>query len=419
MMHSMTLKDVPATFIGDAFVEQPVSTEWKAIYYDYDYIAAEQRLQLARRYQQEYVKLDSRFDNLRFSQSWLTSQKSLESAQLLIDYVTILAPYLRQRGLRAELLRWCEDGLNACHLLRQNAGFLLLLRGEIQLTLGLWNEAQESVQQAIALSEADFPDIYAHALMVIGEILFNRGEYTIALATLEKAASLPSNHQTQERLATYHSEKAAYHLNRGEFDTALSLYLEADRLQKRGETQESSHHTLLMLGVTYRKKKEYEPSVHYLQRLIEQGELHKDQETTATACHHLAWTYLEIGNTQEARHLCGRAIALYERIGNARGLSDAYEQLGCLSLAEEHALASIPHFKQSLVMRLELKNMHGAASSLRRLAVAYLALGKYITALKYLWRSLSLYYQLGMLSRQRVLDINRQLFQAFVKRLKR
>src|SRR5579863_7908369 len=93
---------------------------------------------------------------------------------------------------------------------------------------------------------------------------------------------------------------------------------------------------------------------------------------------------------------------LYEKIGDQRGTADAYEQLGCIALAEGKATEALPYLQCSLTIRRQLGNQHGAASSLRRLALAHLGLRQMRHTLWYMWQSLSLYWRLGMLSRWRL-----------------
>src|SRR5689334_6385696 len=70
-------------------------------------LAAEHRLVLARRYQDQFERLDTEFANLRTSQSWLASQDDVAAAQQVIQYAEVLAPYLLQRGLGVVLIQWC------------------------------------------------------------------------------------------------------------------------------------------------------------------------------------------------------------------------------------------------------------------------------------------------------------------------
>ena len=370
-----------------------------------DRLAAKRRLDLARRFQHQHDRLDDEFANLRASQSWLATQDSEEAAHLLIDYVRVLAQHLRQRGLDAELLRWCKDGLRACDKLRRNAGWLLLLRSQAQNALGQWDDATASIQAAIEASEGKDPSAFAQAILALGRLQLNRGNYRVALETLAKAESLLSEQSDYEGLATARSEIAAYHLNRSELDKALSLYHEVDRLRRQAGATEASDHTLLMLGVVYRRKKDYEQALTYLQRLLERSETRRNRGATATAAHHLAWVHLNQGDSLQARRLCGRAIALYEELGDTRGASDAYEQLGLIALTGEQRQEALSLLERSLVIRRQLGNQEGAASSLRRLAAAHIRMRHLTAAACDLWQSLSTYRRLGVLSRQRFIAI--------------
>ncbi|MCL4298984.1 MAG: DUF2225 domain-containing protein [Anaerolineae bacterium] len=370
-----------------------------------DRLAAGNRLNLARHYQEQYDRLDLEFTNLRISQVWLANQGGEAEAALLLAYVETLAPYLRQRGLNAELLRWCKDGLSACRRLEQNPARLLLLRSEAQNLLGRWTDTVASIQAAIGASQESDPPTHAQAVLALGRLWFNQGDYDKALKTLAEAETLLEAQADYTGVATVRSEFAAYYLNRGELDQALSLYLEVDRLRKQAGATETSDQILMMLGVVYRKKREYDRATAYLQQLLTRAQARGNKGAEATAAHHLAWVYLNKGNASEARRFCGQAMTLYDEIGDLRGASDAFEQLGLVALAGGENEEALFHLKRSLSVRQELSNQHGAASSLRHLALAYLRMGHLGAAVSYLWQSLWAYHRLRMLSRQRWLAI--------------
>jgi len=353
--------------------------------------------------------LDSEFANLRGCQSWLANQDGTKEVHLLLEYLRVLAPYLQQRGLQAELVGWCKAGLHASEIVQQHAGWVLFLRGEAQNALGRWSEASESFRAAIEASEREDPQTHARALLALGRLQFNQGAYGIAFETISAAEACLAQRVDDEQLMTVRGERAAYHLNRGDLDKALSLYLEIDRRRQYAGAPEPSDHMLLMLGVVYRKKKDYERATEYLQRLLERGEVQRSRSTTATAAHHLAWVYLSRGDLRQARSLCGRVIMLYEEIGDERGLSDAYEQLGCIVLAAGQAGEAVAHLQRSLFMRRQLHNQQGEASGLRHLAIAYFTLGHLGAAFRHVWQSLLIYHRLGVLSRQRIVSMLREL----------
>jgi tetratricopeptide (TPR) repeat protein len=373
------------------------------------YLSATIRLRLARRHQDQYEWLDAEFANLSGCQSWLASQIDSDESRLMLEYLRVLTPYLQWRGFQAELVSWCESGLRASKAVQQHPGWVLLLRGEAQNALGRWDEASESFRAAIEVSEQEDPQVHARALLALGRLQFNQGAYGIAFETMGKAETYLAQTMDDERLMTVRGEMAAYHLNRGDLDKALALYLEIDRRRQSTDVPEPSDHILLMLGVVYRKKKDYKRAAEYLQRLLERGEVQGRPGTTATAAHHLAWVYLSQGDLRRARGLCGRAIALYKEIGDERGLSDAYEQLGCIVLAAGQGKEAVQHLHRSLLIRRHLHNQQGEASSLRHLAIAYITLGHLKAAFIHLWQSLLIYHHLGVLSCQRMFTMLREL----------
>lgn len=373
-------------------------------------IAARARLNLVRRYQRQHERLDAEFDNIRVSHSWLADQDSEEAACLLVSYVETLGPYLRQRGLNGVLLQWCVEGLEAAAKLRRDLAPLVLLRSEAESALGRWDEALDSIQTAIAESQEVEPHTYARAVLALGRLQFNQGDYKTALDTLSRAETLLVELSDYEGVATVRAEFAAYHLNRKELDQALALYLEADELHRRAGGAGVSTHTLLMLGVVYRKKGNHEQAIAYLQQLFEHSEVQGNRGGMATATHHLAWVHFDQGNLVQAQRLCGRAIDLYNEIGDERGVSDAYEQLGCIALAQGNIAEAIPHLERALSARRQLGNQQGAASTLRHLAVAYFRWGRLVTASRFLWQSLVLYGRLGVLNRRRLLATLREFF---------
>lgn len=381
-----------------------------------DRLAAEARLELARRYEDQYDRLDNEFPNLRVSQSWLAAQDSKEAACFLVAYVEVLASYLRRRGLDAVLRQWCEDGLRACKTLRRNPGWLLLLMSEAQNALGRWEESAATIGAAMEASVVEDPPTYARAVLALGRLQLNQGDYETALTTLAEAERLLSEQSDYEGVASAHAEVAAYYLNRRELDKALALYQEVDRLRRQAGAVEASNHTLLMLGVVHRKKEEYEQAAVYLQMLLERGKSQGNPGAMATAAHHLAWVRLDQADVSTARHLCGRAITLYEDIGDVRGLSDAYEQLGLIALSEGRKEEALSHLERSLHVRRQLGNQHGVASSLRRLAIVHLKMGHPLLAVQKLWQSLNTYWRLGVLSRQRLSAILREVIGGTVAR---
>lgn len=353
--------------------------------------------------------LDSEFGQIQNAYHWLGEQDGAETARLLIALVEDLGQYLQRRTLPRTLLAFCQNGLLAAQKLGANPGPLLLLTFEAYWAIGEWGKALTSVQSAIEATQGAEAKTYAQAILALGRLQLNRGEYGLALQTLSSAERLLTELSDEEGLATAKAEIAAYHLNRNELRKALSLYLEADRLRRKVEPFAPSDHTLLMLGVVYRRRQDYERAAQYLSELIERGKAQNNRAATATATHHLAWVYFEQRKLARARELGEQAKDLYEEFGDPRGSSDADEQLGLIALAEQDFEAAKLYLERSLQIRQQLGNQQGAASSLRRLAKLNLRQRNWGAGLHFLWESITLYSRLGALSYQRVFSIVQDL----------
>lgn len=380
--------------------------------------AAQCRLEMARQYQDQFERLSHEFPNLRVARAQLVHQEDVASAQLLLAYVETLHPYMQRSGLDNELVEWCSDGLVAARRLNQNPGWLLLCLGGAQNRLGRWQEAEESFRAAREVSQGWDKHMYAQATLELGRLQLNRGDYRIALETLAEAEAILNDSNGDEGLAIARAEVAAYYLNRGELDQALTHYQQAEQHYRRSGAQAPSDHLTMMLGVVYRKKREYEPAVYYLEQLLARGESLKDRSTMAPAAHHLAWVYLNLGELEQARHYCGQAMTLYEEMQDPRGASDAYEQLGMILLAEGRAAEAIAQLERSLAIRRQLGNQHGAASSLRHLALAHWQAGQRFLACRELVTSMRIYWRLGVLSRHRLYNTGRELYEWLSQRRK-
>ena len=368
-------------------------------------------LQFAQSHQNDFDAIDQESANFQLVRRWLFDQNDMRAAESLIALIKVLTAYLHRPELAAELLTYCQGGLQACKHIDLNPGWLYLLRYEAHNFLGEWNRALADAETAIRVAHGTDPTSHAKAMLAWGCLQFNRGNYPVALDTLTQAEPLLTAINDLEGVATVRAQFAAYHLNRGELNQALASYLEVDRLRRQIDPTGPSNHTLLMLGVVYRNMGDFETGAEYLKRLLERGEATKNPGVIATASHHLAWLRLRQQNMAEARRLAAQAKQLYLKINDPRGASDTDEQLGLIAILDKDIDAAETHLKHSLTVRQELGNQQGAANSLGLLADVYARKGQIWLGVYYMWHSWRLYYRLGVLTRQQILKKARQFWQ--------
>lgn len=348
--------------------------------------------------------LDVEFPQIRQIFTWFSSLKDPRFLQLVID----LSSYLETRSLYSVLLNYCRTGLQIAGMHNANPGRLLILTSEAYFSLGKWERAFSSIKDAITLTKNDDPPAYAQATLALGRLQINKGEYRSALQTLKTAEELLSALSDIEGVAAAKSEVAAYLLVRGEYQQSLQQYLEIDAMLR--QQNERVNHATFMLGVVYRRLKQYSLALHYLKEAFEHSRMQNNRNGMAMALHHLAWVYYDQHKWAKAKQLGIQAKSIYCEIENPRGDSDADEQLGLIAFHEKDFKSAVFCLEQALSTRLRLGNQPGAASTMRRLARIYLRNRNIIAGFRYLLRSFLLYYRMKMLSRQRLLRIFKSPF---------
>lgn len=367
---------------------------------------ADYYLAFISRYARRSDLVDQEFLQIQQVCTWLSKQNHPQFLQLLKD----LALYLQARSLHSVLLNYCRAGIRIANISNTNPGWLLTLIYEAYFAQGEWEKAATSIRQAIALTETDDPRAHAQAILALGRLQINRGDYRPALQTLRTAEELLRAAGDLEGVASAKAEVAAYHLVRGEYQQALNLYLEVDAIRRKLNPNEPASHSLLMLGVVYRRLKNYPAALSNLNELLSYARSQKNRSAMATAMHHLAWIYYDQRNLEEAKRLGMQAKAYYWDIKDPRGASDSDEQLGLIAFQERDFDTADFYLKETLSTRLKLGNLPGAASTLRRLSTLHLRKGDILMSMRYLVRSLLLYYRIGALGRQRIIKLFRGIF---------
>ncbi len=375
-----------------------------------DLIAAKVRLKIAHRYQNDRTRLNDEFPNLCLSQEWLAARQNEETAHLYISYTEQLYSYLQEQGHNADLLQWCKNSIRACEYVERNPCFFYYLLGDASHALGRWNDAIGYAEQAIQLSQGSDEKTHARAMLLKGRIQFSQGAYTSALTTLAQAEILLLQQKDYENFVRAKLDTISYYVSKGDIDAALAGYRDIEAFQQEKDEMTFMSYTLLMIGVSYRRKKEYAQAKVYFQRALQYSEARQHRRDTATNYHHLAWFYLEQGDLHQAQAFCDKALTLYKETGDNRGVADAYDQIGCIMQKRKSFHEAATHFHRSLDLSSQLGSRHGIACSLRRLGVLYMRHWHLFKGIRYLYESFTAYHNLGILSRKRVFKILKEIW---------
>lgn len=371
-------------------------------------------LKVLKRPSTDLSAIDNRFAHIEQLLNWLANRNDALPAQNLLTLMERLQSYFEARSLYNVVLKNYEACLNACQRLGKNPAPVYFSTYRAHWGLGEWDAAEKMIQLAVEENARLSPVEYANALKFLGSLQLNQGNYRTALATFAKSKELFRGMHDDAGVASVTFEEAAYYLNITQYPTAFKLYSELldFELARNGKSSDS---TLLMMGVITRRLKRYDESIHFHEQLFDRGEANKIKSASATAAHHLAWTYLEAGETAKAKTLGEKALESYVAIKDPRGESDAYEQLGLIAMMAKQYDESRWLYEQSVTLRKQLGNQHGLASSLRRLAKLNLIQARYGAAISYLFQSLAMYKKIGMLSPGRIRKFISDTFSRIIK----
>lgn len=399
----------------------------------------EARLRHARHYaekvthqskqQADYAWVDVELGQLQQVQSHLGSLDDDTSAQILISITENVALAMYNYGQRIQMLEWCNRALSVADRIDHDSGSLLIAKGRLESALGNIDEATETYQKAV--DDSDPASLaYAQALLALSGITLNRGEYQGVRDQLGDIAALLRKHGHDDYVVLVDYQNAMYDFRHGNFEAALSTFLDLDNrlrdnptlasLYPGTEVTELQYTVWFAIGCIYRKlaigsirrrQHYYEKALHYLHMLHKESQARIHSEMQAASAHHIGWVYLNQGQREQALTFAHISQEVYEKLNRVAGMADVYEQVGLIHIAMGQPEHGLFYVQRSFDLRTQIENKHGAASSMRRVAIAQFHLKQWWQSFASLVRSIQMYQSMGVLGVKRVIGISLELFE--------
>lgn len=372
------------------------------------------QIRLLRQQPPDWQLLDAELPNLLKTMEWLSQQKMREFPEQLLQMVIAFADYANAHSLNHVVMKYLPVCLKAAKHRTRYLSKALLVGYQASWAIGSWDQAMRYIKQAVKVSETGDAQVHHQAMKYLGSSQINRGEYQEALRTLQKAHKLSEQRNDLEGEIDAIREEAAYYLDKDEYGMALNMYqgIEKYELNHRGER---SIHTLLMLGVVYRKMKLLEEATRMFKNILALPAEKLTQNDRATTLHHLAWVRCDQKRFAEAKSLANQALEIYQNGQNFRGISDVFEQIGEIAFFEGDTAVAEKNYIACASSRRRLHNQPGYASITRRLSKLYQSEGKSLKGLHYLILSTVTYLRVGNLTPARM---KRFFVDPWLKRLK-
>jgi tetratricopeptide (TPR) repeat protein len=375
----------------------------------------------------------------------------LATLRALVDEKTNLSLYshLLYRGKSKRLLDLTELLLSRFQTVDDRQYFLKILQAKSFESLGQRSEAIQ-IYEKICAEEPSTSLEYVEAFSRLAGCQVQMGNYDIGIPNIEEALARIEklDFRRVDIEADLIEHLAFYRMNSGNLDEASRLFETVLKLREKENIVTALVNPLGHQGIVSRKRA---ASQKYLIRLLVSNFLHLlrlpymaklffdkfceplmpelnenyakaeslfnqaydlsdeigDENVKSWVSHHLAWVLINKGQAISAESYALQALETYKKIGDRRGLSDCHEQLGRIYLAvdNKNTDAAKSHFSQSLNIRNEIGNLHGAASSTLNFSFLYWHTGNYFKSVRFLLKGMKKYREVGLLNPKRILAI--------------
>ncbi|WP_033337805.1 ATP-binding protein [Catenuloplanes japonicus] len=266
---------------------------------------------------------------------------------------------------------------------------------------GPWEQAIALQQAATDSSVRQHDDAgHAAALRELGEVHYQRGHHSDAIAALRGALAVLRHRPDRDALeALVRTRLGAALRQKGKPAEAVAVLTEALGTLRRQEDRVGEAEALMELGMARTRLADHDGAVTALREAVAMQQRHGSLQSCALTLNHLGAVLQYRGDREEAAGAHQRALELYGMLNDLHGQAAAHNYLGHLwcEAGEYRRAAEVLAASLPLHDRLGSTGV-GLSNALLYLGHAYRELGHYEEAREATRRALALYRNLGSLA---------------------
>ncbi len=315
-----------------------------------------------------------------------------------------LYEYFLFNELSGELLTITQEILSSLKETKHDLTFAKLLKARAMSRISNQIDEARLLLEELFNNSLVGTEIHIQSLAYLGIRQVNSGLYQEGIENLKsalvKADELESESTLKiKELKTDILENLAfYEMNIGNFQEAIKLYSNVIKLREDLGLFHKIIGSLTHQGIISRKIGKYDEARLFLEIAKNRAIEIESESQLVWISHHLAYVLLNQGNLDMSEELCKSSIKGYQKFDNQWGLSDCYEQMGLIYLAQKEFSKAEEYFRLSLNIRETIGNRHGSASSTLDLALTFWNMLDFPKAIFYILKGFYLYYKLGILT---------------------
>src|SRR5688572_10865519 len=182
---------------------------------------------------------------------------------------------------------------------------------------------------------------------------------------------------------------------RGDYSSAFQLATDALDILEKYHDYSAIARCLNSIAAIYYEQKQYDAALDNFKRALEAARLGNDQTTIARSLNNIAFTNLYLHQDDSAKYYAELGLMASQKAKSKYLEGYAYRTLGDIDLRNKKVEAGLGKFWNALLLADKVENKFLKASTLHRVAKAYVLLNQPDEALKYLLENIVVAKQFG------------------------
>ncbi|MGD2251107.1 MAG: tetratricopeptide repeat protein [Candidatus Methanofastidiosia archaeon] len=257
---------------------------------------------------------------------------------------------------------------------------------------GGWDEAKKDLEVGIEVCEGKEK---ADSIMALGTIYFRKGEWDTAMGLYRESQKIFKKLGDRHGLAQTYNNLGSVYAKKGQWDTAIEYYEKSKEIKEKLGDVHGLASTYGNLGSVYYRKGQWDTAIEYYEKSVEISEKLGDIHGLAQTYGNLGLVYADKGEWDTAIEYYEKSVEIKEKLGDIHGLAQTYNNLGLVYADKGEWDTAIEYYEKDLEISEKLGDIHGLAQTYGNLGSVYAKKGEWDTAIEYYERDLEISEKLG------------------------
>jgi tetratricopeptide (TPR) repeat protein len=260
------------------------------------------------------------------------------------------------------------------------------------IDVGGWDEARKDLEVGVEVREGKEK---ADSIMVLGTIYYRKGEWDKAMGLYRESQKIFKKLGDIHGLAQTYGNLGLVYADKGEWDTAIEYYEKDLEISEKLGDIHGLAQTYGNLGLVYADKGEWDTAIEYYEKDLKISEKLGDIHGLAQTYNNLGLVYAKKGEWDTAIEYYEKSVEISEKLGDIHGLAQTYNNLGSVYYRKGEWDTAIEYYEKDLEISEKLGDIHGLAQTYGNLGLVYADKGEWDTAIEYYEKDLKIFKKLG------------------------